>query len=147
MLWSFSLLFMVQPVSALGPCVIMVSRPSHIQRPTLIPQSHLTSCSSFTRRPRMHRKSCAPVHCGARPLAPWLLALWRKSTSIEMNLQAALISPAGSALGSQRSRRRHSDTPLEQQLKMCYSRPAGACTVGSPTEQLAGCPTPAECQS
>lgn len=111
---------------------------------SLIPQSYITSGSPFSRAPR---KPCAAMHCGARPLAPWLLALWGKSTSKEMNLQAALTSLAGSALGNQRSRRRHSDPPSEQQLKMCCSRPVGACTVASPTEQLAGCPTPAECQS
>lgn len=127
--------------------VIMISRPLLSRDPhLLIPQSHLASCSSFSKRPRTPRKPLAAKHCGARPLAPWLLPLRIKSTSTMMNLQAALVSSAGSALGSQRSRR-HSDTPSEQQLKMCCSRPAGACTVGPPTEQLAGCPTPAECQS
>lgn len=145
MFWGLSLLFRVKPVSVLGPVSLwsaspLTSRDLH----SLILLSYITSCSPFS---RAHRKPCAAVHCGARPLPPWLLALWVKSTSTEMNLQAALTSPAGSALGSQRSRKRHSDTPSEQQLKMCCPRPAGACTVASPTEQLAGCPTPAECQS
>lgn len=115
----------------------LTSRDPHSSFP-----SRISLLAAHLAETRMHRK-----HCGARPLVPWLLALWKKSTLTEMNLRAALISPAGSALGSQRSRRRHSGTPSEQQLKMCCSRPAGAYTVGSPTEQLAGCPTPAECQS
>lgn len=91
----------------------------------------------------MPRKLFATVHYGGKAssgsLAPCLMDkinLDRDEIRQLSFLQQEIHWEARGAEGS------HCDTPSEKQLKMCCSRLAGACAVGSPTEQLAGCPTP-----
>lgn len=150
MLWGLFFLLRVRPVSALGcPCHRDQQLPPHpVNYTWLVPQSHQTPGISFSWKPRLPRQLLSARHRGLRPSpAPLLLALWLKSPLTEMNSKAALISPAGSPLRTRGAEGGRCDIPLGAAVENVCLRPPGACTLGSPTEQLAECPTPEECQS